>query len=78
MSRRASDCCWSAEVARVCRSHAGWRDLAQTLEELVIALDAGPVLQDEINLAGRGLPVEDPEIELLDETPVFRLRGGEA
>ena len=28
----------SAEVARVCRSHAGWRDLAQTLEELVIAL----------------------------------------
>ncbi len=28
----------SAEVARVCRSHARWRDLAQTLEELVIAL----------------------------------------
>ena len=26
------------EVARVCRSHAQWRDLAQTLEELVIAL----------------------------------------
>ena len=28
----------SPEVARVCRSHAQWRTLAQTLEELVIAL----------------------------------------
>ena len=28
----------SAEVARVCRSHAQWRDVAETLEELVIAL----------------------------------------
>ncbi len=28
----------SPEVARVCRSHARWRDLAQTLEELIVAL----------------------------------------
>jgi HD domain-containing protein len=28
----------TADVARVCRSHARWRDVAETLEELVIAL----------------------------------------
>lgn len=28
----------SPNVARVCRSHANWRDLAETTEELVIAL----------------------------------------
>jgi hypothetical protein len=28
----------SQEVARVCRSHAQWRDVAETLEELVVAL----------------------------------------
>jgi HD superfamily phosphodiesterase len=26
------------DVARICRSHARWRDLAETLEELVVAL----------------------------------------
>jgi hypothetical protein len=28
----------TADVARVCRSHAQWRDVAETFEELVIAL----------------------------------------
>lgn len=28
----------SADVARVCRSHAQWRELAETFEELIIAL----------------------------------------
>jgi hypothetical protein len=28
----------SQDVARICRSHAQWRDVAQTLEELVVAL----------------------------------------
>src|SRR5262245_39908994 len=28
----------TADVARVCRSHAQWLDVAETLEELVVAL----------------------------------------